>query len=78
MLFRSAPLLVRTREHSFKVPKDIAGRMVYVSGTVHWDTTDVETLRDYAKDEGKPDSIVATINEPEIIPVVEADGIFVR
>jgi hypothetical protein len=71
-------LLVRTRDHSFTVPKDLAGRMVYVAGTAHMDTTDVATLQDYAKDEGKPDSVIAMITQPEISPVVEADGIFVK
>lgn len=74
----NSSLLVRTREHAFKVPKDLAGRLVYVAGTAHMDTTDVATLQDYAKDEGKPDSVIAAITQPEISPVVEADGILVK
>lgn len=71
-------LLVRTKDHTFTVPKDIADHTVFVTGLVHWDTTDVATLKDYAKDAGKSDAEIDSINAPEIIPVMEAEGVLVR
>jgi len=71
-------LLVRTKDHSFTVPKDIADHTVYVTGVAHWDTTDVATLKDYAKDAGKSAAEIDSITEPEIIPVIEAEGVLVH
>lgn len=71
-------LLVRTKDHTFTVPKDIADHTVFVTGLVHWDTTDVATLKDYAKDAGKSDAEIDSITAPEIVPVMEAEGVLVR
>lgn len=71
-------LMVRSKDHAFTVPKDIADHTVFVTGLVHWDTTDVATLKDYAKDAGKTDAEIDSITAPEIVPVMEAEGVLVR
>lgn len=74
----TAALLVRMKEHSFAVPRDIAGKTAIVEGTVQMDTISVETLRDYAKDAGKSADEIAAITEPGIEVVVEATGVQLR
>jgi hypothetical protein len=71
-------LLVRAKGHSFTVPKDIADHTVYVTGIARFDTTDVETLKDYAKDAGKSQAEIDSITSPEITPLIEAEGVLVR
>ena len=67
-------LLVRMPEHSFTVPKDLSGKQVVVAGRLHYDTTDVATLREYAKEDGKSEEEINAINEPFVELVLEASG----
>ena len=69
-------ILVRMKNHSFKVPKDIKERFIYVKGSAVFETTSVELLRDYASDGGKSASEIQMIKEPKIQPVIEAEGVF--
>lgn len=71
-------LLVRMQEHSFSVPKDLSGKNVIVAGRLHYDTTDVATLREYAKDEGKTEAEIIAINQPSIELVLEASGVRIQ
>ena len=71
-------LLVRMKDHSFKIPKDLAGKTALVEGLAHYDTTSVEKLRDYAKDEGQSDEEVAAIVNPEVKLIIEAKGVVIR
>lgn len=73
-----ADLLVRMKEHTFTVPKNIAGKSVIVEGFAHFDTTSVELLKDYAKDEGKSAEEIAAITEPKVEAVIEAVGVVIR
>ena len=72
------PVTIKMKEHSFTVPKDIAGKIAYFHGTALLDTTSVETLRDYAKDAGKSESEIAAIQEPKVELMVEAEGVILR
>lgn len=72
------PVTIKMKEHSFTVPKDIAGKTAYFHGTALLDTTSVETLRDYAKDAGKSKSEIAAIQEPKVEVMVEAEGVILR
>jgi hypothetical protein len=71
-------LLVRMKDHSFSIPKDLAGKTALVEGLAHYDTTSVEKLRDYAKDEGQSDEEVAAIVNPEVKLIIEAKGVVIR
>lgn len=68
-------VIVRMQDHQFTVPKDIAGRTVYVSGMTFLDTTIVEALKHYAEDLGKSQEEINAINKPTIDVVMEAKGI---
>lgn len=71
-------LLVRMPEHSFTVPKDLSGKQVVVAGRLHYDTTDVATLREYAKEDGKSEEEINAINEPSVELVLEASGVKIQ
>jgi hypothetical protein len=71
-------LLVRMPEHAFTVPKDLSGKTVMVAGRLHYDTTDVATLRDYARDAGKSQAEIDAITEPSVELVLEASGVEIR
>lgn len=77
-LGQSEPMLVRMKDHSFTIPKDLQGKTAIVEGIAHYDTTSVEKLRDYAKDEGQSDAEVAAIVNPEVKLVIEAKGVVLR
>lgn len=71
-------LLVLMKEHSFNVPKSINGKSVFVGGTITRDTISVETLQQYAKEDGKTADEIAAITAPEIKPVLQPVGVVVR
>jgi len=74
----SDPVRVTFKDYAFFVPKDIDDkREVIVEGFAKYDTTDVETLRHFAEDEGKPQAEIDKISEPKIELVIIADGVFI-
>jgi hypothetical protein len=70
-----SPIMVRMKDHDFFVPKDIAGRMVYLQGLAFVDTTSVEMLQHYAEDAGKSKEEILAITEPKTEVVIEAKGV---
>ncbi|MFM7216551.1 MAG: DUF4920 domain-containing protein [Bacteroidota bacterium] len=71
-------LLVRTSDHSFAVPRDIAGKRAIAAGVLKHDTTDVPTLKEFARQDGKSEAEIAAIQAPEIAVVLEAEGVIIR
>ena len=68
---------VRFKDHSFFVPKDIAGKTVVVNGWAHRETVSVADLRHYAEDAGKSAKEIAAITQPEQQLNFQADGVLV-
>ncbi|HZF99715.1 MAG TPA: DUF4920 domain-containing protein [Chitinophagales bacterium] len=65
-------------EQNFAVPKEIAGKNVFVKGYAYLDTTSVEDLREEAKAHGKSNDDVNGIAEPKVNVSLKATGIAVR
>jgi len=68
-------LFVSTEEKFFVPKENMTGKTVYVSGETFLDTTTVEQLRDYAKDEGKSEDEINKINEPKVEVSMRATGV---
>jgi hypothetical protein len=68
-------IMVKMKDHSFFVPKDIDGKTVYVSGKAVRKTTTVEQLQHYAEDAGKSKEEIAKITEPKVEISIEAAGV---
>jgi hypothetical protein len=62
----------------FTFPTDLGAAEVIVEGMVTADTTDVETLRHFAEDEGRPQEEIDAITEPERTVVLTARGALVK
>jgi hypothetical protein len=65
-------------DYGFFVPKDIAGQNVVLEGRGWVQKTDVNTLRHYAEDAGKPAEEIAAITEERIEYLFEASGVYIR
>jgi hypothetical protein len=70
-------ILVKMKDHSFFVPKDIDGKKVYVKGTAKKSVTTVEMLKHYAEDAGKPKAEIDAITEPKTEIKMDAAGVIV-
>jgi hypothetical protein len=68
-------IMVKMKDHSFFVPKDIDGKTVYVSGKAVRKTTSVKELQHYAEDAGKSKEEIAKITEPKVEITMEATGV---
>lgn len=55
---------VTFRDESFTVPLDAVGKNAVFQGTAFRSLIPVETLRDYAREEGKSEEEIAAITEP--------------
>lgn len=62
-------------DEKFTVPKDIVGKVAVAKGTFYHDTTTVETLKEYAKEDGKSEEEISKITEPEIKINFKAAGV---
>lgn len=71
-------ILVRMRDHAFKVPVAMAGKKIAILGTAKVQETSVEMLRHYAEDAGKSKEEIASIKEPKQEVIIQADGILVK
>ncbi|MDQ3071938.1 MAG: DUF4920 domain-containing protein [Bacteroidota bacterium] len=69
---------VNMKGHSFFVPKDLAGEVAIVEGRAYTDTISVDKLRHYAEDEGKSAEEIASINDPEVNIVFDAEGVLIE
>ncbi len=70
-------MLVKFKDHSFLVPKDIAGKNAVVYGTAMRKTVSVDEQRHMAEDAGKSASEIEAIKEPKNEVRIEATGIVV-
>ncbi len=62
-------------DHKFKIPMNSSGKTAVVWGDFSRDTTSVELLKEYAKDDGKSETEIAAITEPEIRVIFNAKGL---
>jgi hypothetical protein len=69
---------VSFKDYGFFVPKDCAGKSAVMMGRAYVDTTSVEDLRHYAKDDGKSKEEIEKITEPEYALSFEADGVIIK
>lgn len=65
-------------DEKITMPKSIVGKNVAVNGYAFMDTTDVETLRHYAKDEGKSKEEIEKITAPLVEVSIRATGIKIK
>lgn len=65
-------------DHKFTIPKTVSGKSAVSHGQFAYDTTTVEQLREYAKDDGKNEKEQMAITEPEIRLVFRADGVIIQ
>lgn len=68
-------IMVKMKDHSFTVPKDIDGKTVFVMGQAIKKTTTVAQLRHYAEDAGKTEAEIAAITAPKVEIAFEAKGV---
>lgn len=65
-------------DHAFFIPKNLAGKTAMFEGKAYIETTSVDDLRHYAKDEGKSDDEIAKITTPSSELVFDATGVMIR
>lgn len=70
--------MVRFKDYSFFVPKDIEGKKVIVHGKAYITEMSVEKQRHYAQDGGKSEAEIAAITEPKRTLAFDADGVLVK
>ena len=70
--------MVRFKDYSFFVPKDIDNKDVIVSGKAYVTTISVDMLKHYAKDGGASQEEIDKITEPEQTYAFEADGVLLK
>lgn len=69
---------VSFKDYGFFVPKDCAGKSAVMLGRAFVDTTSVEELQHFAKDEGLSKEEIEKITEPEYALSFEADGVIIK
>lgn len=70
-------IFVKMRGHDFFVPKDVAGKHVYLKGTGVREITSVEELQHYAEDAEESEEAIAAITEPKEEIKIDASGIII-
>ena len=68
-------VLVNFKDYGFFVPKDISGKNVVVSGVAFKKIIPVDELKHYASDRGDSDEKITSINKPEIVYSLIANGV---
>jgi len=69
---------VTFKDYAFFVPKEgMEGNEALIEGVVTRTVTDVETLKHYAQDAGKPQSIIDAITEAKEELAFEANGVII-
>lgn len=69
---------VRFKDYGFFMPKDAAGKTVFIEGVAFKSTTSVADLQHYAEDGGKTKEEIAKITEPETSISFEANGVILK
>jgi hypothetical protein len=65
-------------DEKITMPKSIVGKTVTVNGYAYMDTTSVEDLRRYAKQDGKSKEEIEKINEPLVEVSILATGVKIK
>lgn len=71
-------VMVKFRDYSFFVPKNIDGKQVVVNGRAYLSEISVEEQRHYAEDEGRSAAEIAAINKPALNFSFLADGVKIK
>ncbi|MGM0634477.1 MAG: DUF4920 domain-containing protein [Bacteroidota bacterium] len=74
----SLETMVRFRDYSFFVPKDIQDRTVIVEGVAFVEETSVGDLRHFAEDDGKSKEEIEAITEPQKTYAFTADAVLLE
>jgi len=69
---------VKFKDYAFFMPKDAAGKTVFIEGWAYADTIPVAQLQHYAEDAGKSKEEIAKITEPEVSISFEANGVIIK
>ena len=69
---------VTFKDGAFVVPKDIEGKTVAIKGKASKEIILVELLKRIARNHGKPENEIDTIQTPLIEYYIEADGVIVK
>jgi hypothetical protein len=68
---------VTFKDYAFFMPKDLTGKKVILDGFARVETTSVEMLQHFAKDDGKSEAEIAKITTPEKELNYEAKGVVI-
>jgi hypothetical protein len=71
-------VMVRFKNYSFFVPKNIAGKEVVVNGLAFVEDMGIEDQKHFAKDEGRSSKEIDQINRPKRTFSFEADGVLLK
>lgn len=63
--------------HKFEIPMNSTGKTAVAKGYFYRDTTSVEQLKEYAKDDKKTEAEINAITEPEVQVIFHATGVFI-
>jgi hypothetical protein len=74
-LGNEASMRVTFKDYGFFVPTDCSGKTAILQGQLTTETLDVATLQHLARDAGKSEAEIASINEPLQELVLVADGV---
>ena len=68
-------VMVNFKDYGFFVPKDISGKNVIVSGEAFKKIISIDELKHYASDRGESEEKIASIDKPEIVYSLIANGV---
>lgn len=71
-------VMVTYKDKAFTLPTGIEGRTVVMKGRAYLDSTSVDELRKLAREEGKPETDVEAILDPEYSLNFEASGLVLK
>ncbi|MDA3942891.1 MAG: DUF4920 domain-containing protein [Bacteroidetes bacterium] len=71
-------LMVNMLDHAYEVPKDAAGKSVWVEGVAVRELIPVEMLKHYARDAGRSQEEINAISKPEWKYTVDARGVIIE
>jgi hypothetical protein len=71
-------MMVRFKDYAFFVPKDASGSHAVMKGWAFKDTLSVKQQRHYAKDKGKSQEAIDSIQEPKVRLAFKASGVMLE
>jgi len=71
-------LMVNMLDHAYEVPKDAAGKQVWVEGVAIRELIPVDMLKHYAEDAGRSQEEIDAITEPEWTYTIDAAGVVIQ